>query len=49
MTLDYVLNSRNIDGRIYLSDVMIFFNLDAKRAYDMRDKLEQISNMKGAE
>jgi len=42
MTLDYVLNSRNIDGRIYLSDVMIFFNLGVRQAYEMRDKLEQI-------
>jgi len=46
ISLDYVLSSRNVEGKIYLCDVKRFFDLwhDSKKAEELRDKLEQIND-----
>ena len=49
VTLQSMLKSRNLDGRIYLSDVCIYFRLqlpdgsqDSKKAEELREVLETI-------
>lgn len=43
ITLDYVLKSKNVEGRIYLWDVKQYFGIeDNVKAEEIRIKLEEI-------
>lgn len=39
---DYVINNKNVGGKIYLCDVTRWLDIDIEKAKKVRDKLEEL-------